>query len=279
MPLTVTDIAELFLMSTASRYDLTKREERVRSVQSLEHLFFRVCRELQPDLFVEAGANDPETSRRARKYINGRIVAFEANPIAFEKFVSDANTAKRVEYIHAALSDADGETTFNVRIVDSEPVADGKSSLIREIDETVEYQKFVVNAHRMDSYFPSDSTGHWVMWVDVEGASEYTLKGAAAILDRCDAVYIEVNDRPIWQDQWLAEDVINFLDDYDLVPVARDFQSRYQYNILFLKRRLIRNPRIRLFLIEYFGETTIGVGGGSPDLFALDQQLNSDTEQ
>lgn len=272
MALTPAEVTELFLLSTARGYNLSEKAERVRSVQDLEVLFLRICRELQPDLFVEAGAKDAETSRRARKYVNGRIVAFEANPFTYENFRSKDNLSRNVEYLHRALSDRDGDVSFNVRVVDGRNAADGKGSLLQSHDGTVGYTKVTVAGSRLDTFFPPASFRRWASWVDVEGASKQALTGASEILDQCEAIYIEVSDRATWEGQWLTGDVIDYLDRFGLVPMARDFQSRYLYNMLFVRREYIRQDRIRLFLIEYFGRNAVGTGGGSPDLYAIEMK-------
>jgi len=47
---------------------------------------------------------------------------------------------------------------------------------------------------------------------------------------------VEVEDRALWHGgQWMRTDVVSHLYDRGLVPVARDFQSRYQYNIVFVR--------------------------------------------
>ncbi len=248
---------ELTLMSTARHYNLALAEGREQSVSDLEALFFRACRELQPDIFVEAGAKDAASSRRARKYVNGKVVAFEASPLNYNRFKSLDNKSLNVEYIHSALSNNDGEITFNIRVIDGTPVADGQGSIARGSGDTVNHKPVLVKSHRLDTYFPSDSFNSWVSWVDVEGASEHVLGGAEGILSKCEAMFIEVSDQPSFDGEWLTWEVVDYLARFDLVPVARDFQSRYQYNLMFIQKKHIRNARIRLFLIEYLGGNTV----------------------
>jgi len=249
--------AELVLMTTAKHYNLSLAEGRAKSVTDLEALFFRICRELKPDLFVEAGAKDGASSRRARKYVDGRIVAFEANPLTYKRFKKIDNASFDVEYLHSALSNMNGKATFNIRVIDGSPAADGQGSILRGADDVVNHKQVKVKSYRLDNFFPKGSFKKWATWVDVEGASELVLSGASGILPQCEAMFIEVADRPSVENEWLTWDIIDYLAKFDLVPVGRDFQSRYLYNIVFLKKEHIRNARIRLFLIEYFGGNTV----------------------
>lgn len=251
-------IIDLMLMTTARAYNLSLADERSQSVKDLEVLFYRIIRELKSELFVEAGAKDAASSRRARKYLpESKIVAFEANPLTYSRFKDLDNKGSEVEYIHAALSNTNSKVTFNIRVIDGKPVADGQGSILRGAGDTKTHKPVTVDGYRLDKYFPPKTFKNWASWIDVEGASELVLTGAEGILDKCDAIFIEVSDRPSVEKEWLTGDVMDFLAKFDLIPVGRDFQSRYLYNVLFIHKKHIRNARVRLFLIEYFGGNTV----------------------
>jgi len=262
--MTPTDLLDLALFHSATCYDLSRRSERQRSVIELEHLFFRILRELGPDLFIEAGAKDGATSRRARRYLpRARITAFEANPHTHARFAPlHAAHPEGISYLHRALSDADGTVSFNVRIVGGRRSADGQGSLLAAQDSAVGHQRVSVPASRLDSWFPPGSFGRCAIWMDVEGASEQVLTGGEGILGQIDALFIETQDRAHWDGQWLAGEVRDYLARHDLVPFARDYQSRYQYNVLFLNAAHLRNARIRLFLSEYLSAARYGADSG-----------------
>src|SRR5699024_675316 len=124
---------DLAMMSTAIKYDLTDKAEKTRSVRDLSRLFFQVGSILDVDLFVEAGAKDAASSRRARRRINpNRIVAFEANPYVYERFAEANSGDVGVEYEHLALSQEPGSVTFNVTCSrDGTPQANGQASLLK----------------------------------------------------------------------------------------------------------------------------------------------------
>ena len=52
-------------------------------------------------------------------------------------------------------------------------------------------------------------------------------------------------------EQWLRADVVSYLYDRGLIPVARDYQSRYQYNIVFVHRDLRDVDRVRWALTQF----------------------------
>jgi hypothetical protein len=52
--------------------------------------------------------------------------------------------------------------------------------------------------------------------------------------------------------QWLRPAVVEFLLSYGLIPVARDFQARYQYNLLLVTEEVLARDRFRNALAHYY---------------------------
>jgi hypothetical protein len=91
------------------------------------------------------------------------------------------------------------------------------------------------------------------------------LTGGVATLERAAVVMVEVEDRAFWgAEQWLRPDVVSHLYDRGLVPVARDFQSRYQYNIVFVRADLLDVDRVR-WALTLFTSTGYSAPGESGD--------------
>jgi FkbM family methyltransferase len=210
----------------------TKRN-RARSAEQLRRKFFILQSELKPDIFVEAGAYDGITSIEMRDVLpDATIVAFEAHPTNFEHFSSllDHRSA-RVCYLNCALAECDREVTFHV-------LKNGginKKSSIKQRNEARNTVPVTVAARSLDSYL-ANIPGVCSLWVDVEGATREVLSGAKDTLKRTVSALIEVEEREYWKDQWLATDVIKFMDGFGLCPVARDYEYPHQYNVLFLKK-------------------------------------------
>lgn len=239
---------------------LVKRS-RAKTVRRLEELFFDICTVASPDLFVEAGAKDASTSRRARSHLpNARIVAFEANPYTYRRFEAHPdNGPKRVEYLNRALNDQDGLVTFNVRVIGGKPSGDGQSSLLARNSPSTGMKPVTVDASRLDSRFPSDSFSKAVMWVDVEGANKKVLTGAEGILPKVVAIFIEVEDRAFWDGQWLTSDVADYLNTFGLVEVGRDFQSKHQHNVLYVSGDLARSETVMSLISAHRRKARLGI--------------------
>jgi FkbM family methyltransferase len=249
--------AEFSLLRHASNYDLANPDERLRSHKDLERLFHSLMLVLKPDVFIECGAFFAEASRKVKHaFPKTRVVAFEANPYNYEKCRQRVDYDKAgIEYIHSALSSERGEVTFKVQATrDGKDLAKttGRSSLFERNDAILTFESVTVPATTLDYFFtplPSKS----VLWIDVEGAAGLVLRGGAELLETTDMVFIEVEDKPLWDGQWLTRDVTRFLSRYGLVPIARDFESpsRIQYNMLFIKNRHRTNRQVWRFFSEY----------------------------
>lgn len=252
---------DLFLLATASHYDLQDAEERKRSAHELVELFFRLCKVLQPDLFIEAGAKDASSSRRASSDLRAaRIVAFEANPYTYAKFRGRNPPESAVEYLHLALSDAAGDVTFNVRKTSrGTPRPDGHGSLMeRGPSYEYDFEPVTVTATTLDTFFAESEFHSCAAWIDVEGAAGAVLSGGEDVLDKASVAIVEVEDRELWQQAWMMPDVAGFLYDRGMVPVARDFEYRYQYNMVFVRKALLGNDDLRLRLAQHLSATGAG---------------------
>lgn len=242
------------LLRSAQNYDLQLPQEKIRSVTDLENLFFRVARYLKSSVFIEAGAKDASVSERARHYLpNARLVAFEANPHTFKKYKSNARMKKaKIEYLHTALSNESGSITFSLQsevegVKRSKTQGDG--SLLTPNLENVKLETHTVKATTLDQFFANETFDDAIMWIDVEGAVDQVLSGGTKLFtDNVGIAFMEVEDREMWKGQWLSHDVHAFMFDKGFTPIARDFQSRYQYNVIYVHERLIHVDYLRYCL-------------------------------
>lgn len=228
-----------------ARFERMTAEQRERSVDGLVSMFFELVDGWDVDLFVEAGAKEATASRRAASTPGRRVVAFEANPYTHRRFAGRL-AGSGVEYEHLALAASPGTVTFNVQMAaDGRPAADGQGSLLARADPTRGELPVTVTATTLDAHF-GDVTGSRVaMWVDVEGAVEQVLTGGDRFLRSVVVMIVEVEEHRYWGDeQWLADDVVRHLAGVGLVRVARDAQSRFQHNALFVREDLLADPAL-----------------------------------
>ncbi|NBB98801.1 MAG: FkbM family methyltransferase [Alphaproteobacteria bacterium] len=235
------------LSANASLYDLRDRAARKRSAADLRKMFFALLPAVAPDLFIEAGARDGTGARRARRLLpDTRVLAYEGNPHIHARFAARHDfAALGIDYVQSALSDTDSPVTFKVLTADrhmSQAKHSGRSSLMERADPKAEYETVTVPGVRLDSLAPDVARA--ALWLDVEGATDKVLTGGGALLDRTALMMIEVESAPFWPGQWLAHDVLANAMARGLVPVARDYERKQQFNILFLSETTLTRPEV-----------------------------------
>lgn len=209
--------------------------------------FKGLCRKLDPSVVLEIGAHGAAFSRWAAQTMpEARVVAFEANPHVHEKF-ADQLAGTRVEFVHSAIGPVNGEIVLNLpREVRGRPrpIASKMGSLGVHTDAS-DTEQVSVPCVRLDDAVTLEEGQRAVAWIDVEGANEPVLLSGPEVLDRLDAVYIEVENTETWEGQWLDTDVARHLRGHGLVPVARDVARRgHQYNVVYVRDHLLEDPWI-----------------------------------
>lgn len=245
------------ITAQASFYDLSKSEDRARSALQLRKLFLGLIRALQPEILIEIGAYDAQTSIDARSLIkNSRIAAFEANPFNFETFKANEQLKLcEVEYVNKAVSDYVGSTTFRLQKEKGSGTVDAvseRNSLLYRADEAISYEEVTVECITVDAFL-NETNGNVALWIDAEGASKQVLCGAQSTLERTSVVMIEVESFRYWRDQWMHFEVCKFLMTHNFVPVARDFEFRSQFNIVFIRDEVFEVPELIKELEYYHG--------------------------
>jgi FkbM family methyltransferase len=204
----------------------------------LRDTFFDLQQRLRPDLFVEVGAYDGDTSIRMRTVLpQARIVAFEANPFNHRHFLETLEHGRHdVEFVHSAIAEENGMRSFKLVAQDQDGRSKKSSILQRHPDHAKASSRTVdVPCTSLDAFFAGRMPGRASLWIDVEGASREVLLGARRLLSVTQALLIEVEEQQFWEDQWLAGDVIRFLDEQGFKATDRDQEYPRQYNILFTR--------------------------------------------
>ena len=213
---------------------------------------------MSPPLFIEAGARDASVSLRAREVLpSARIVAFEPSPFNVAHFKSENDyEGKGIEYEQLALADAPGNLLLYVpRSVDGIqlPARNALNSLLKRASADIMYDETEVRAVTLDDFFPPSTSEGCCVWIDVEGASGKVISGGQRLLSRTQLLMIEVENRVVWHDQWLVDDVLKFLSASKLVSVARDFQWwPDNYNIVCVRDELLDRADIRLLIDRFY---------------------------
>jgi FkbM family methyltransferase len=266
----LTDLWESHLRLQAARVP-DRPDQRGRSAELLDVLFFAVLDVLRPAHFVEAGAFEATTSLRVREtFPEARVVAFEANPDTHRRFSNVHDYAGHgVDYRCLALTDLPGPVSFH-REDPTDLLRAGSSSLLDRNRTGEVWVPETSTAEVVVDGLPLDDAlgaleGRGALWVDVEGAARQVLAGAARTLDACALVKIEVEDAPFWAGQWRSHEVIGSLLEYGFVPLARDAEYPQQFNVVLARPDLARDAVTVQAVEEFLRSPLLGsrLGGST----------------
>ncbi|MDH5609135.1 MAG: FkbM family methyltransferase [Cyclobacteriaceae bacterium] len=142
------------------------------------------------DLFIDIGANIGLFSLWVSKYKGSKVIAFEPNRSIFQLFVANLrkNACESVTPINAAISNVDGEVTFNVVKGHS-----GKSHI--SVEETG--VKVLSFSKHLLGWIGKLKYQKGTIKIDVEGAELLVLKEISFLLEsplRIQKVIIEINE-------------------------------------------------------------------------------------
>ena len=220
----------------------------------LEQALRDVIDVVQPDLFVEIGAFEAAFAlSMRRRFPQAGVIAFEANPRVAQRF-GDKARAAGVDYRAAAVSDADGEVTFNIVdvVAGKDMPHENRMGSLHDLGlRDSRTSPVTVAAARLDTVLREVPARQACLWIDVEGAASAVVRGAAATLARTAVIYCEVESRQVWKQQELATAVAQQLGEAGFVLVARDCQKWFQKNCLFLRPDLAGNAAVQAILSRY----------------------------
>lgn len=212
----------------------------------------------QPDYFLEIGAFSANFSRiNSKKLPATKFFALEANPYNFQEFQKIVEK-DGVEYVHVAVCDYDGSVKMrlmkNWEGAPTERVRGNNSILPRATD--VAYEEVEVSCTSVETFLKKigrHDDESVSLWIDVEGMAHAVLSGIADVTySNIDFVFVELEDKRFWREQFLSVSVIEALLRKGFVPIARDFEAVNQYNVIFVRQELYLDHGIQNLVIKYF---------------------------
>lgn len=211
-------------------------------------LFLSVCCELAITACFEVGAFEASFSKEIkRRRPELAVYAFEANAEVFRRFRQ--TIPEGITYLNEAIGSEEGMCMFHIPVAvggtDGEIVRPRRgnirtSSLHPQNSDDVEYESVSSKCSTLDAWQAKLGGPPSAVWIDVEGAAKEVLSGGRnALGNSIQCVAIELEKRSFWVDQWLAADVTGFMAELDFVPLARDMETGWQYNQIFIRRSVI----------------------------------------
>ncbi len=215
-----------------------------------KNLIFNI---LKPDMLVEVGAYEASFSYQYSK-INSmsQVFAFEADPENFNHFTSSFENKKNFNYLNAIVSNEKKDYLNFYKKIDSSLVSN--NSIFKKKNQL--YNVVTIKNIRLDEFFENliSSVNNISLRIDAEGGAYDVLKSGQNLLKKTSAIYVEVEDYEVWQNQKTVFDIYPFLEEFDFVPFTRDFQTPGQYNVFFIKKNLSLDRKFRAHLVNYISK-------------------------
>ncbi len=171
------------------------------------------------------------------------IVFVEANPKIYERLSERCkkHSNMNIHTFNVGISDKkNSNVPFYVTNNDS-----ASSSILKLKDHMFEYpninvvQKINIETNTIDDLFKEnklDASHFNVLNMDIQGAEMYALLGAKNYLQKCDAVYLEVNFREMYKDCGLITDIDSYLGIYNFERIKLIDTGRGWGDALYIKK-------------------------------------------
>lgn len=210
---------------------------RADSALMLREYFLLICETLNPGTFLELGAHAAEASVAFVERVGGKAIAYEANPYTFKDVTAKAGE-RGVEVRQLGVGATTGTLDMQIPLLgDAKSVTPVQASFLRR-SESVEYKTVPVAITTLDSIGSElDLSSGVVVWVDVEGLALDVLHGGLSMLNNeyCLAVMVEVESINLWEGQARSVAVDALMTSLGFVPVMRDAEYEFQFNIVYVK--------------------------------------------
>ncbi len=203
---------------------------------------------VQPDMVLEIGAHEAAFSCEMKcRMPQAEILAFEANPHVYAIFEEKLRATGGVTYVWQAISDQDADVELFIPTSVggfAKPLHNRMGSLNLLNNRSAAASSVTVPGRTLDGALGARAGKTSAIWIDVEGAVDRVLTGAAATMRQAQAVMCELETATMWAGQMTESDVLARFRRFGLVPVLRDCQAKIQYNVVLLHERWLSSPEV-----------------------------------
>ena len=220
----------------------------------------------------EIGSRDGQDAQALSEVFPlANIHCFEPNPDTFTLVEEvSAKSFGKIKAINLALSDSDGDITFNkidtsltiTKWLDGNPGA--SSMFIANPD--YEFEKYYQTPIRVKSLQAKtliageDFTVPNLIWMDVQGAEGIVVKGFGQYVSSIDFIYVELSIKPLYLGQPLAAEIVKLLSENFYWYKNLSYGS-WQFDALFVnKKRGSRKLWFRNLLLLLSLKSNLKVG-------------------
>lgn len=198
---------------------------------------------ITPRGIILIGAYDGKTLKRLNLPNTVKILVIDANQGAVERLQENFADSPNIQVVQAAIANHNDTVTLHLTSLES------SSSILpwkqySEIYPNIkEIQQLTLSSRTLDTLLeelnlsPSDFN---ILILDIQGAELLALEGANQLLNTLDAIYTNVHYQELFEGGALAEEVNQFLSDYQFDIVAEDTPYHPAWGEAFYVRQTVR---------------------------------------
>jgi len=198
---------------------------------------------ITPRGIILIGAYDGKTLKRLNLPNTVKTLLIDANPSAVERLQENFANSPNIQVVQAAIANHNDTVTLHLTSLES------SSSILPwkqygEIYPNIkEIQQLTLSSRTLDTLLeelnlsPSDFN---ILILDIQGAELLALEGATQLLNNLDAIYTNVHYQELFEGGALAEEVNQFLTDYQFDCVAEETPYHPAWGEAFYVRQTVR---------------------------------------
>ncbi|MDX2142561.1 MAG: FkbM family methyltransferase [Rhodospirillaceae bacterium] len=174
---------------------------------------------------IDVGANEGQFGLflRRRLHYRGKIISIEPLPDAFAKLESQIRDDPSWSAMNLALGAAEATLSFNVAANSQSSSFLPMTHQLLESAPEIRYNSSIdVRVRRLDSVedIRNAANDRSLLKIDSQGFEHEILVGAGDALNRISLLYLELSLVPLYEGEWLIEEMISFLRGKNFVPIS-----------------------------------------------------------
>ncbi|MEG4311027.1 MULTISPECIES: FkbM family methyltransferase [unclassified Microcoleus] len=198
---------------------------------------------ITPRGIISIGTYDGKTLKRLNLPNTVKTLLIDANPTAVERLQENFADRPNIQVVQAAIANHNDTVTLHLTSLESTSSIlpwQQYSKIYPNIKET---QQLTLPSRTLDTLLEElhlSTTDFNILILDIQGAELLALEGATQLLNTLDAIYTTVHYQELFKGGALAEQVDQFLTDYQFQCVAEGTPYHPAWGEAFYVRQTVR---------------------------------------
>ncbi|HAO11978.1 MAG TPA: hypothetical protein DCQ51_12595, partial [Planktothrix sp. UBA8407] len=230
----------LFLPDT-----IDNQVNRPQTTPSMKLNFPDLCQHhnITPRGIILIGAYDGKTLKHLNLPNTVKTLLIDANPNAVERLQRNFADSPNIQVVQAAIANHNETVTLHLTSMESSSSILPPKQYSEIYPNIKEIQQLTLSSRTLDTLLEElnlSASDFNILILDIQGAELLALEGANQLLNTLDAIYTTVHYQELFEGGALAEEVNQFLSDYQFDIVAEDTPYHPAWGEAFYVRQTVR---------------------------------------